>query len=150
MRLICYTYYDIFVTDLLHMLWYFCDWFATHAIIFLWLICYTYCDTFVTALLRELWFLLLSLWCWWLIIQAFEHLLHLELVKTVDGAGSRVQKEYRLMQMLIHGSQIMEALQKYPQCPTDVRQWAASSLTSWPPSRSQIQRCNTAILVYVV
>nr|XP_022335108.1 origin recognition complex subunit 4-like isoform X2 [Crassostrea virginica] len=64
------------------------------------------------------------------VLKAFEHLLHLELVKTVDGAGSRVQKEYRLMQMLIHGSQITEALQKYPQCPTDVRQWAASSLTS--------------------
>ncbi|XP_048727169.1 origin recognition complex subunit 4-like isoform X2 [Ostrea edulis] len=64
------------------------------------------------------------------VLKAFEHLIHLELVKTVDGAGSRVQKEYRLMQMLVHETQIMEALQKYPQCPTDVRQWAASSLAS--------------------
>ncbi|XP_062612689.1 origin recognition complex subunit 4-like [Saccostrea cucullata] len=64
------------------------------------------------------------------VLKAFEHLIHLELVKTVDGAGSRVQKEYRLMQMLIHATQIMEALQKYPQCPTDVRQWAASSLAT--------------------
>jgi origin recognition complex subunit 4 len=64
------------------------------------------------------------------ILKAFEHLIHLELVKTVDGAGGRVQKEYRLMQMLVHETQIMDALQKYPQCPTDVRQWAASSLAS--------------------
>uniref|UniRef100_K1QBQ5 Origin recognition complex subunit 4 n=1 Tax=Magallana gigas TaxID=29159 RepID=K1QBQ5_MAGGI len=63
-------------------------------------------------------------------LLAFEHLIHLELVRTVDGAGSRVQKEYRLMQMLIHPTQILDALQKYPQCPTDVRQWAASSLAT--------------------
>ncbi|XP_052705165.1 origin recognition complex subunit 4-like [Crassostrea angulata] len=64
------------------------------------------------------------------VLKAFEHLIHLELVRTVDGAGSRVQKEYRLMQMLIHPTQILDALQKYPQCPTDVRQWAASSLAT--------------------
>lgn len=64
------------------------------------------------------------------VLKAFEHLIHLELVRTVDGAGSRVQKEYRLMQMLIHPTQIQDALQKYPQCPTDVRQWAASSLAT--------------------
>ena len=38
--------------------------------------------------------------------------------------------EYQLMKLLLDNTQIMNALQKYPNCPTDVRQWATSSL-SW-------------------
>ncbi|XP_069120918.1 origin recognition complex subunit 4-like [Argopecten irradians] len=62
------------------------------------------------------------------VLKAFEHLIALELVKTTDGAGSRVQKEYRLLSLLIHPSQILDALQKYPHCPTEVKQWAQSSV----------------------
>ncbi|XP_052092994.1 origin recognition complex subunit 4-like [Mytilus californianus] len=62
------------------------------------------------------------------VLKAFEHLLALELVKSTDGSGTRIQKEYRLMSLLIHPSQITDALQKYPQCPTEVKQWASTSV----------------------
>ncbi|KAL5009478.1 hypothetical protein ScPMuIL_011783 [Solemya velum] len=62
------------------------------------------------------------------VLKAFEHLLALELVKPMDSGGTRIQKEYRLMSLLIHPSQILDALQKYPNCPTEVKQWANSAL----------------------
>ncbi|KAG2459326.1 ORC4 protein, partial [Polypterus senegalus] len=61
------------------------------------------------------------------VIKAFEHLHQLELVKSMDGPSVRIQKEYQLVKLLLDNSQIMEALQRYPQCPTDVKQWAASA-----------------------
>ncbi|XP_028662359.1 origin recognition complex subunit 4 [Erpetoichthys calabaricus] len=61
------------------------------------------------------------------VIKAFEHLHQLELVKPMDGPSVRIQKEYQLVKLLLDNSQIMEALQRYPQCPTDVKQWAASA-----------------------
>lgn len=63
-------------------------------------------------------------------VQAFEHLLQLELVQPLERPSVRAQREYLLMKLLLDSSQIMEALQVYPNCPTDVKQWAASSL-SW-------------------
>lgn len=62
--------------------------------------------------------------------QAFEHLLQLELVKPLERPSVRAQREYLLMKLLLDNNQIMDALQVYPNCPTDVKQWAASSL-SW-------------------
>ncbi|NXE08583.1 ORC4 protein, partial [Lophotis ruficrista] len=64
------------------------------------------------------------------VMKAFEHLLQLELVKPLERPSVRVQREYLLMKLLLDNNQIMEALQAYPNCPTDVKQWAASSL-SW-------------------
>jgi len=32
------------------------------------------------------------------------------------------------MSLLIHPSQIIDALQKYPQCPTEIKQWASASV----------------------
>lgn len=61
-------------------------------------------------------------------IQAFEHLQQLELIRPLDNASSRAQREYQLMRLMLDQSQIMEALQKYPQCPTDLKQWAMSAL----------------------
>lgn len=61
-------------------------------------------------------------------VQAFEHLMTLEFIRALDGSGSRVQKEYKLMSLLIHPSQIIDALQKYPNCPTEVKQWAGNSV----------------------
>ncbi|KAJ8393761.1 hypothetical protein AAFF_G00056760 [Aldrovandia affinis] len=62
------------------------------------------------------------------VIKAFEHLQQLELIRSVDGSSAtKTQKEYQLMKLLLGHGQIMEALQKYPQCPTDVKQWAVSS-----------------------
>lgn len=63
------------------------------------------------------------------VLKAFEHLYQLELIKPMEGLSVRTQKEYRLMKLLLDNSQILEALQKYPNCPTDVRQWAVSSLS---------------------
>ncbi|NXX84450.1 ORC4 protein, partial [Urocolius indicus] len=64
------------------------------------------------------------------VMKAFEHLLQLELVRPLERPCVRAQKEYVLLQLLLDNSQIMDALQAYPNCPTDVKQWAASSL-SW-------------------
>ncbi|NWS20974.1 ORC4 protein, partial [Pachyramphus minor] len=64
------------------------------------------------------------------VMKAFEHLLQLELVKPLERPSVRAQREYLLMKLLLDNTQIMEALQVYPNCPTDVKQWAASSL-SW-------------------
>ncbi|XP_075685382.1 origin recognition complex subunit 4 isoform X3 [Rhinoderma darwinii] len=63
------------------------------------------------------------------VLKAFEHLYQLELIKPMEGLSVRTQKEYRLMKLLLDDSQISEALQKYPNCPTDLRQWAMSSLS---------------------
>ncbi|KAF4792471.1 Origin recognition complex subunit 4 [Turdus rufiventris] len=64
------------------------------------------------------------------VMKAFEHLLQLELVQPLERPAARAQREYLLMKLLLDSSQIMDALQVYPNCPTDVKQWAASSL-SW-------------------
>nr|XP_006005569.1 PREDICTED: origin recognition complex subunit 4 [Latimeria chalumnae]XP_006005570.1 PREDICTED: origin recognition complex subunit 4 [Latimeria chalumnae] len=63
------------------------------------------------------------------IMKAFEHLHQLELIKPVEGPSIRIQKEYQLVKLLLDNNQIMDALVKYPQCPTDIRQWAASSFS---------------------
>lgn len=62
------------------------------------------------------------------VLKAFEHLHQLELIKPMEGASVRTQKEYQLMKLLLDSSQIMDALQKYPKCPTDVHLWATSAL----------------------
>lgn len=62
------------------------------------------------------------------VMKAFEHLQQLELIRPLDSASSRTQREYQLMRLMLDQSQIMEALQKYPQCPTDLKQWAMSAL----------------------
>ncbi|XP_068805434.1 origin recognition complex subunit 4 isoform X2 [Struthio camelus] len=64
------------------------------------------------------------------VMKAFEHLLQLELVKPIEKPSVRAQREYLLMKLLLDNNQIMDALQAYPNCPTDVKQWATSSL-SW-------------------
>ncbi|XP_070546256.1 origin recognition complex subunit 4-like isoform X2 [Ptychodera flava] len=56
------------------------------------------------------------------VLKAFEHLQALELLKPADG-GQRSQKEYRPMTLLVDATQINDALQKYPNCPTEVKQW---------------------------
>ncbi|XP_072235618.1 origin recognition complex subunit 4 [Leuresthes tenuis] len=61
------------------------------------------------------------------VMKAFEHLQQLELIRPVDSSSAKIQREYQLMRLTLDHSQIMEALQKYPQCPTDVKQWAMSA-----------------------
>ncbi|KAF7241831.1 Origin recognition complex subunit 4 [Varanus komodoensis] len=62
------------------------------------------------------------------VMKAFEHLQHLELIKPVEGSSMSTQREYLFMKLLLDNSQIMDALQVYPNCPTDVKQWAMSSI----------------------
>ncbi|CAK8675953.1 unnamed protein product [Clavelina lepadiformis] len=65
------------------------------------------------------------------VLKAFEHLIELELLKTRDHSGigiSKIQKEYQPMVLLVENSQLLEAIGKYPGCPTDVKQWAQSSI----------------------
>ncbi|XP_057601823.1 origin recognition complex subunit 4-like [Hippopotamus amphibius kiboko] len=64
------------------------------------------------------------------VMKAFEHLQQLELIRPMERTSVNAQREYQLMKLLLDNMQIMNALQKYPNCPTDVRQWATSSL-SW-------------------
>ncbi|NXO28659.1 ORC4 protein, partial [Cisticola juncidis] len=64
------------------------------------------------------------------VMKAFEHLLQLELVQPLERPSVRAQREFLLLRLLLDSRQIMDALQLYPNCPTDVKQWAASSL-SW-------------------
>ncbi|XP_015227166.1 PREDICTED: origin recognition complex subunit 4 [Cyprinodon variegatus] len=61
------------------------------------------------------------------IMKAFEHLQQLELIQPADSSSAKTQREYQLMRLMLDHSQIMEALQKYPQCPTDLKQWATSA-----------------------
>ncbi|XP_051997439.1 origin recognition complex subunit 4 isoform X2 [Xyrauchen texanus] len=61
------------------------------------------------------------------VMKAFEHLVQLELVRPVDAGACKVQREYQLMRLMLDHGQVMEALQRYPQCPTDVKQWALSA-----------------------
>ncbi|XP_048341422.1 origin recognition complex subunit 4 [Sphaerodactylus townsendi] len=63
------------------------------------------------------------------VMKAFEHLQQLELIKPVEGLSACAQKEYLLMKLLLDNNQIMDAVQVYPNCPTDVKQWATSSLS---------------------
>ncbi|XP_015264806.1 PREDICTED: origin recognition complex subunit 4 [Gekko japonicus] len=62
------------------------------------------------------------------VMKAFEHLQQLELIKPVERLSLCAQKEYLLMKLLLDNNQIMDAVQVYPNCPTDVKQWATFSL----------------------
>ena len=70
-----------------------------------------------------------------MLLKAFEHLCALELVRPAAGTSTsashsqRLPADYRMMTLHVDPSEIMDALQKYPNCPTDVKQWAASSMT---------------------
>uniref|UniRef100_A0A8C9BRB3 Origin recognition complex subunit 4 n=1 Tax=Phocoena sinus TaxID=42100 RepID=A0A8C9BRB3_PHOSS len=62
------------------------------------------------------------------VMKAFEHLQQLELIRPLERTSVNAQREYQLMKRLLDNTQIMNALQKYPNSPTYVRQWATSSL----------------------
>lgn len=56
--------------------------------------------------------------------KAYEHLESLELIKQSDKSLSSLAKEYKPMFMLIDPSQIHGTLEKYPGCPTELKNWA--------------------------
>ncbi|XP_057655982.1 origin recognition complex subunit 4 [Diorhabda carinulata] len=61
-------------------------------------------------------------------MKAFEHIESLELISMVSDGGSKTQKEYRFFNLLVMPSQILEAVKVTPGLPTEVVQWANSSL----------------------
>lgn len=60
--------------------------------------------------------------------QAFEHLAALEFVKSLDSLAKNTPKEYKLVTLLVDPMQINDALQRYPNCPTEVKQWAMTAV----------------------
>ncbi|XP_071788843.1 origin recognition complex subunit 4-like [Asterias amurensis] len=62
------------------------------------------------------------------VLKAFEQLVALEIVKPVDGHGSRTQKEYRAMSLLVTSAQLTEVMNTYPGCPSELKHWASNPL----------------------
>lgn len=62
------------------------------------------------------------------ILKAYEHIKNLELIAPVSGSSSKVQKEYQLHRLLVTYGQISQAVGKTPNLPTEICQWAQSSL----------------------
>jgi len=62
------------------------------------------------------------------VMKSYEQLCQLELVRCVSETGSKSTAEYQLITLHVDSSQIMDSLQKLPSCPTDIRQWAASTV----------------------
>ena len=67
--------------------------------------------------------------------QAFEHLIALELVCPADSGGlpatrshgNKVMKEYQSVVLTLGEDQFKEAIQSYPNCPTDVQRWGKTA-----------------------
>lgn len=62
------------------------------------------------------------------VLKAYEHVKNLEIIAPVCGSSSKVQKEYQLHRLLLTYGQINQAVVKTPNLPTEVSQWAQSSL----------------------
>jgi len=59
--------------------------------------------------------------------KAYEHLIALELFKCTEVfTQNSSAKEYKPMCMLVEVSQIQHALQHYPECPTELKNWSDS------------------------
>lgn len=62
------------------------------------------------------------------IMKAFEHIKNLEILTPVSGINSKAEKEYQYYKFLLTPQQVMEAVKNYPGLPTEVSQWALSSV----------------------
>lgn len=62
------------------------------------------------------------------VLKAFEHLINLEIITPVRAAFGKVQKEFQMHNMDVEFDQIKTAIKQYPQLPTEIGQWAQSSL----------------------
>uniref|UniRef100_A0AAG5D1Z7 Origin recognition complex subunit 4 n=1 Tax=Anopheles atroparvus TaxID=41427 RepID=A0AAG5D1Z7_ANOAO len=62
------------------------------------------------------------------VLKAFEHLKNLELIAPLMAGSSKVQKEYQLHRLLLTYGQINQAVQRMQFLPTEISQWAQSSL----------------------
>lgn len=55
---------------------------------------------------------------------------NLELIVPVNANATKVQKEYKMHNMLLTYKQIGKAIEMYPHLPTDISQWASSCLSN--------------------
>ncbi|XP_022197552.2 origin recognition complex subunit 4 [Nilaparvata lugens] len=62
------------------------------------------------------------------LLKAFERIKHLELISPVSSAGRNSHKEFQLFNFLLTKEQVTAAVNRYSGMPTDVTQWASSSL----------------------
>lgn len=70
------------------------------------------------------------------VMKAFERLSEVELVKPFDGSllsvcrgsNSKLQKEYWPLSLLVEQSQLHNALRQHQGCPTEIKQWATTSV----------------------
>ena len=63
--------------------------------------------------------------------KAYEHLISLELLKCTESISpNAVVKEFKPMTLLIEPSQIRDIVHRYPDCPTELRQWVDSMFAS--------------------
>ncbi|GAB0088522.1 Origin recognition complex subunit 4 [Sergentomyia squamirostris] len=60
--------------------------------------------------------------------KAFEFIAQQELIAPVGGAGTKIQKEFQMFRLLLTFGQIAEATKGYSGLPTEIGQWAQSSL----------------------
>ncbi|XP_017149749.2 origin recognition complex subunit 4 isoform X2 [Drosophila miranda] len=64
-----------------------------------------------------------------IVLKAFEHLRMGELIMPLSNSGvGKVQKEFEMHKMALTYGQIQQAVQRYQALPTEVAQWAQSSL----------------------
>lgn len=65
-----------------------------------------------------------------IVMKAYEHLINMELIQPITAGAqhNRAQKEYEMFRFLVTKQQIMDAVKRFPGLPTDVAQWAISSL----------------------
>lgn len=63
------------------------------------------------------------------VLKAFEHLRIVELIMPLSSSGmGKLQKEFEMHKMALTYGQIQQAVQRYQALPTEVAQWAQSSL----------------------
>ncbi|XP_067004384.2 origin recognition complex subunit 4 isoform X1 [Anabrus simplex] len=62
------------------------------------------------------------------ILKAYEHIKNLELIIPVKGCSRHVQKEHQMHHFLPLSEQVNTAVKEYQNLPTEVEQWAFSSL----------------------
>ncbi|KAL5284111.1 ORC4 family protein [Megaselia abdita] len=62
------------------------------------------------------------------VLKAFEHLKKLEIILPVSSITGKVQKEFQMHKLALTFDQIKTAIKKYPNLPTEIGQWAQSSL----------------------
>ncbi|XP_062129814.1 origin recognition complex subunit 4 [Drosophila sulfurigaster albostrigata] len=64
-----------------------------------------------------------------IVLKAFEHLRIVELIMPLSNSGlGKVQKEFEMHKLALTYGQIQQAVQRYQALPTEVAQWAQSSL----------------------